>query len=46
MTDSYSILCKKHRKKDRIEKFPKVAEILNFLKGPPPLKNKNSKQFL
>ena len=45
MTDLYRVLSDKHRKKDRSEKFLSVTEILNFLKGGGPSKNKNSKIF-
>ncbi len=45
MTDSDRVLCKKHREKDRSEKFPMVAEILIFREGGGPEKNKNSKIF-
>ena len=38
MTDSYRLLCEKHRKKDRIEKFLSIPEILIFLKGGGPLR--------
>ena len=45
MVDSDRILCKKHRKKDRSEKFLSFTEILIFREGGPE-KNKNSKIFM
>ena len=47
MTDSYRLLCAKHRKKDRNEKYAMFAEILIFREGPPPLRKiKNRKFFM
>ena len=46
MTDSYRVLCQKHRKKDRSEKYTMVAEILIFREGGPLRKIKIRKIFM